>query len=144
MGAAGQADEARAVLGDLIQIEGAFALGGAHLHHRDEAREVLVALAVFHEDRQPGAVLQGQLAADERADAGARGGLVEARGAVEAVAVDQRQHGHVEARGFGDERFGLFGGFKKREGRLRVELDEHRSRGSHGATVWRCERVTLR
>src|SRR5207245_7136505 len=73
------------------------------------------------------AVGQGELAADGRLDAAIRRGPGQPGGAVDTVAIEQGDSGHAEARGFGGERLGMLGTFEEREGRLRVELDEHGS-----------------
>ena len=74
VGAAGEADEPCACSARSRPGPGPLPFRGAHLHEGDQAAEILVALAVFHEQGQSGAVGQGQLAADERRDARARGG----------------------------------------------------------------------
>jgi hypothetical protein len=57
------------------------------------------------------------------ADAVALAGGVHARGAVEAVAVEEGDGGDFEFLGAGDEVFGLRGSFEEGEGRRGVELD---------------------
>ncbi len=96
VGMAGEADEAAGEFGDLFEGGGAFALFGAQLHAGDQAAEVLVAFASFDQQRIGDAVGAGDLGADVRADAGLLGGHVEARRAVDAVAVDDRHGGHAE------------------------------------------------
>ena len=103
---------------------GAVALRGAQLQTRDQPGEVAIAVAILDEHRQARAVVQRQLAADERADARVLRGPVEARRAVDAVAIDERQRRHLEPRGLAHERLRLLGAFEKRERGLRVQFDE--------------------
>ena len=53
-------------LGEIVEGGGALALRRAHLDAGQEAAEVLVALAILHQQRQPAAVGQRDLRADER------------------------------------------------------------------------------
>ena len=64
-----------------------------------------------------------QLGADDGAEAGGFGGLMKARRAVDAVAIEQRERGIAERRGTLDERFGQRRAAEKRKRRRGVELD---------------------
>ena len=68
--AAGETHEPARVGLELVERDPPRALGGAELQTRDQPAEVAVAVAVLDEHRQPRAVGQRQLAADQRADAG--------------------------------------------------------------------------
>ena len=81
---------------------------------RDRASDPAVAL---HVDRQ--------LGADDGLDPGGARGLVEARRAVDAVAIEQRHRGVSEIGRAIDERFGQRRALEKAEGRGGVELDIH-------------------
>ena len=71
-----------------------------------------------------------QLRADDRPDAGRERGLVKARRAVDAVAIEQRERRIAELGGAIDERFGQRRALEKTEGGRGVELDVHRT-GRH-------------
>jgi hypothetical protein len=53
------------------------------------------------------------------------GGLVEAGGAIDAVAVEQGEGGEAEVGGAGDEGFGQRSAFEEAEGRAGVEIRIH-------------------
>ena len=71
-----------------------------------------------------------QLGADDRLEAGALGGEVKARRAVDAVAIEQRQRRIAERRRALDQRFGQRRAVEKRKGGRGVEFDIH---GAHVA-----------
>ena len=123
--APGETHEPGGVRLEVVERERGGPLGGAELHPGDHAAKVLVALAIFHEQRQARAVGQRDLAADDRLHARVRGRAGQPRRAVDAVAIDHGQRGHLESRRLGGERLGVLGAFEEREGRLGVELDEH-------------------
>ncbi len=123
--AAGEAHEPRGARLEVVERQRGRPFRGPELHARDQAAKVLVSLAVFHQERQARAVGQGDLAADDRLHARLHGGASQPGRPVHAVAIHQRDGGHVEARRFGGERFGMLGAFEERERRLRVQLDEH-------------------
>src|SRR2546426_8544505 len=100
-------------------------LGRAELGARDQPAEVLPALAILDQHGQPRAAGECQLAADERADARVDRGAMEARRAVDAVAVHERQRRHATPRRLRHQRLRLIRALEKRERRLRMQLDEH-------------------
>ena len=127
----------------------------AHLHARDQAAEIPVALLAMR--RGPAAAtwrsaagqsavialsrsaycrlprcLDRQLGADDGAQAGLLRRLVEARRAVDAVGVEQRQRRIAERRRALDERFGQRGALEKAERGGGVEFDVH---GRSGRSV---------
>jgi hypothetical protein len=65
----------------------------------------------------------GDFCADVGADGVALAGGVHARGAVEAVAVEEGDGGDFEFGGAGSQVFGLGGSFEEGEGRRGVKLD---------------------
>ncbi len=117
---AGEADEALGELGDLLHGGRPFALGGAQLHLRDQAAEVLVALSRLAQQRPPGSVGARDFGADEGADADLFGRHVEAGSAIDAVAVEQRHGRHVEFGAGVGQFFGQGGAFEEAEGRAGV------------------------
>ena len=114
-------DEAACLAVELVERQRALAFRRAHFHARDEAAEVPISLGGFDQDRESagaegwrgegckGTGARGacnrQLGADDGFDAGGRGGAMEARRAVDAVAIEQRDRGIAVARGLGDEGF---------------------------------------
>ncbi len=70
-------------------------------------------------------ILDGELGADEGTQAGGFGRLMEARGAVKAVAVEQRDRGVTEQRRALDERLGQGGRPEEAEGGRGVEFYVH-------------------
>ena len=79
----------------------AFAFFGAHLHAGDQAAQILIAGAIFGQQRITDAIGASDFGADVRANAGLFCGHVEARGAGDVVAVENRQGGEVELGGSG-------------------------------------------
>ena len=124
--APGEAHEPGGARLEVVERRRGAPLGGAELQPRDQAAEVLVALAILHEQRQARAVGERDLAADDRPDARVERRAGEARRAVHAVPVHQRHRGHPEARRLCGEGLRLGGALEERERRLRVQLDEHR------------------
>ena len=127
VGGPGQAHEAARVLLDVIERGG----GPGELRLRDQATEVLVPLPLLHEERQPRAVPERQLAADDRAEPELRHGPIEPRGAVDAVTVHEGEGGHLEPRRRLGERLRLLRRLEERKRRLRVQLYKHGSAHGH-------------
>ena len=145
--AAGEADEAVGILGEVVEGGGAFGFGGlAHFELGDELAEILIAGAGGAEEGEtrggPNALVRmlgcgsqgawrearaecggGDFCADVGADVVALAAGVHARGAVKAVAVEEGDGGDFEFLGAGDEVFGLGGAFEEGEGAGGVELD---------------------
>ena len=115
VGMAGEADQPAREFRELFQGGGAFALLGSQLHAGDQAAEVAVAFARFHQQRIGEPVGAGDLRADVRADSGFLRSHVEARRAVHAVAVDERHGGHAETGAGSREFFGHGRTFEKAE-----------------------------
>ena len=103
-------------LGDLFQRGRAFAFLGAQLHARDQAAQVLIACAVFAQQRIALAVGAGDFRADMRAHAGFFRRHVKARRAVDAVAVEQAMAGMPRSRAGGHQIFGHGCAFEEAEG----------------------------
>ena len=122
---AGQADEAARELGQLLERGGAFPLRRAHLHAGQQAAEVLIPLAIFHQQRQPAAVGQRDLRAHQRREAEPVAGAIEPGRAVDAVGVQQRDGGLLEPRRALGQRFGQRRRLEKAEGTPGMQLDEH-------------------
>ena len=91
-----QADQAFGEFRELFRRGRAFAFLGAQLHAGDQAAEVLIAGAIFGQQRIAKAVGAGDLRADVRADAELLRGHVETGGAGDVVAVEHRQGRDVE------------------------------------------------
>jgi hypothetical protein len=124
-GMAGDAEEAAGELGDLFGGGGAFAFFGAELHAGDQAAEILVAFAGFGEQRVGIAVGAGDLGAGVGAQSRLFHGHVEARRAVDAVAVDNGHGGHVKSRAGAGEFLGYSGAFEEGESGAGVEVGVH-------------------
>ena len=122
-GCRGEADQAAREFGEFLQRGRAFAFRRAQFHAGDQAAEVLVAFAGFGQQGIGASVGAGDFAADVGAHAGLLGGHVEARRAVDAVAVEQRHGGHVEAARSAGKLFRHAGAFEKAEGGAGVEFD---------------------
>ena len=126
IGPRGQADQALGELGELFGSCRAFAFFRAHFHAGDQSAQVLIAGAIFGQQRITMTVGAGDFGADVRADAGLFRGHVEAGGAGDVVAVEDREGGEVERGGAGDQFFGDGGAFEKAEGAAGVEFDDTR------------------
>ena len=87
---------------------------------RDQTAEILIAFAVFGEQRIAVAVGAGDLGADVGSDAGFFRGHVEARRAGDVVAVEDGKRRLIEFGGARDQFFGDRGAFQKAEGRARM------------------------
>ncbi len=130
VGAGGEADQAGGELGEFFRQRRAFAFFGAHFHSGDQAAEVLIAGAIFGQQRVAMAVGAGDFGADVGADAGLFRGHVEAGGAGDVVAVEDGEGGEVERGGAGDQFFRDGGAFEEAEGGAGVEFEvpaSHRS-----------------
>ncbi len=142
---------------EVPERERARPLRRGELHPRDEATEIPVPVLGFAEDGQRPASFKAlgrtprtalrplaragganrQLRPDDRADAGGQRGLVEARCAVNAVAIEERECGIAELGGPVDERFRQRRALEKTERRGRVEFDETGARcHGPGAGCW--------
>src|SRR5919201_640937 len=86
--AAGEAHQTVRRGREIVERERGLALRRGELHPRDQPAEIAVALPILHEQRQPRAILERQLAADEWLDAGSERRVVESRRAVQAIAID--------------------------------------------------------
>ncbi len=124
-GVASDAEQAAREFGDLRKCRGAFALLGAQLHAGDQAAEILIALAGFGKQRIRMPVGASNLGADMGAQSGLLRGHVEARRAVDAVAVHQRHGRHIELRAGAGEFLGHAAAFEEGECGAGVEVDEH-------------------
>ena len=125
LGMAGEADQAAGEFGDLFEGGRAFAFFGAQLHAGDQAAEVLVAFARFRQQRVGVAVGAGDFRADVGAEPGLFRGHVEARRAVDAVAVHQGHGGHAESGAGAGQFLGDSGAFEEAESGAGVEFDVH-------------------
>ena len=127
--AAGQADEPLGVLGHLFGGGRPLALLRPQLVEADEAAEALVAGPVAGEQRPAPGALHRDLGPDVGPDPELLGRLVEARGAVDAVAVDERQRPHAVVGADLGHLLGQRGALEEAEGGAGVQLDVHGKRG---------------
>ena len=123
VGTRGEADQALRELGEFFGSGRAFAFFRAHLHAGDQSAEVLIAGAIFGQQRIAVAVGAGDLGADVCAEPGLFRGHVEAGGAGDVVAVEDGEGREVERGGAGDQFFGDGGAFEKAEGAAGVQFD---------------------
>ena len=72
----------------IVGDRGATELGG-----RDHPAEIFVALAIGHQDVEPALIVERQLGADDRLEAGLDRGMIKARRAVKPVAIAERERG---------------------------------------------------
>src|SRR5262249_54262214 len=128
-GAAGERMQPGRVLLEQVPRDAPFALRAAERTRRDHATEVAVALAALDQQQQPAGVLDVDLGADQRAHAGALRGLEEARRAVDAAAIGERQRVAADLRGPLDQVFRQRGAFEEAEGAAAAQLDV--VRGGH-------------
>ena len=124
-GAAREADQPRRVLDEIVEGGRALALGRAHLDAGQEPAEVLVPLAVLDQEREPTAVVERHLGADDGLEAEARARAVELGRAVEAVGVDERHGGLLELRRPLGQGLRQGRRLEKAEGAPGVQLDVH-------------------
>ena len=96
LGVARETNKTAGEFRQLLQRGRTLALLGPQLHAGDQAAQILITFARFHQQRISAAVGAGDFRADVRANAGLLGGHVEARRAIDAVAVHKRHGGHVE------------------------------------------------
>jgi hypothetical protein len=130
----GQRNQTARALLELIERQRSLPLRRAQLHLRHQPAQVAVPLGGFHEHRQAverarGRVrplsIERQLGADNRPHACTQRGTMEARCAVDAVSIEQRERGITVPRRLVDERFRERRRFEKAEGGGGVELDVH-------------------
>ena len=117
--------------------EASLPLRDAGLHPRDQPAEVAVAPLRLDEERQRPPAVQAQRGADDRPQARGAGGLEEARGARDAVAVHQGDGGVAEPGGPLHEVLGKRRGPQEGEGRGGVELDGHGEASLFLRLCWR-------
>jgi hypothetical protein len=115
---------------ELVERQRPLALGRAQLHACDEPAEVPVSLARFDEHGQPhhgrgSADRDRQFGPDDRLQTGTFRRKMEARRAVDAVAIEQRERRIAERGGAVDQRLGERRAVEKRKGGRRVQLDVH-------------------
>jgi hypothetical protein len=125
IGMARQADESACILLDLIERRLPFTLCRTHLHPGDKAAEVLIPLAGLDQQRICNSVRARDLRPDVRRDSGLLRREVEARRAVDAVAVHDRHCGHAVLSGCPGELLGERRAFQEGECRTGVKLDVH-------------------
>jgi len=111
--AAGETHEAGGVRGEVVERRRRRALGRAELHSCDQAAEVLIALAILHEQRQARAIGKRDLAAHDRLHARVEGRASEAGRAVHPVPVHQCHGGHLQACCRSCEGLGQLGAFEE-------------------------------
>src|SRR4029079_17239447 len=90
----------------------------------EETGELWFARASLHQERQPAAVVEGDLRTHPRGDAEPGARAVEPRRAEDAVGVQQRDGGLAERGGPLGQRLRQGGGLEEAEGALGVQLDE--------------------
>ena len=103
---------------------GGFSFGRAQFHGRDQPAQILIAGAIFDQQRIEIAVLAGDFGADVRLGADLFRSHVEARRAAEIVAIHQRHGGVAQVGGALDQILGQRSGFEETEGRASVEVDK--------------------
>ena len=115
------------VLAEFGFLRGGFSFFRAQLHGCDQAAEVLVAGAVFYQQRVAAAGCRGDFRSDVRAHSGFLRGHVEARCAADVVGIHQGHGRDFQAGAFLDEIFRGGGTFQEAEGRAAVEFGVHQS-----------------
>ena len=123
--AAGQTDQPGSVLGQLLLGYSTLSFPGAQFHARDQAAEVLIPRARLDQKRIPEALGRGDFGADVGANAGLPRRHVKARGAVDAVAVEERHRRHVQLRAQGGQLLRQRSALEKAEGGPGMEFDVH-------------------
>ena len=123
VGIASEGDEAGIVRREFGPGHAAFALGGAEVGDGQHCAQSLIAGARGDEDGHDGLVIEDDLAADQRADSGFLGGLMQAHRAVNAVAVAQGEGGQLTVPGCLREGLGRGAAAEEGEGAARMELD---------------------
>ena len=103
IGIAGEGDEAFREFREVVPAGGGGESGAAEFCLGEEAAEVAVPGTVGDEQREGRTVGEGEFAADEGADAVVATSVVQARRAVHAVAVAERECGQAEGGGLGGE-----------------------------------------
>ncbi len=132
--AAGKTNQAAGELGKIVERGGRLFAGlrnlrsGAQLHACDEAAEILIALAGFHEEGVTAAILRGDFGADMRANRGLLRSHVKSRRTVEAIDVGQRHRWAAMRRGDRSIVLRNTGAAQKTEGGAGMQLDVRRGR----------------
>ena len=117
-----QTNQPLSKLRQLFRRGRALAFFRAQFHARHEAAKVLIAGAIFHQQRILESVGASDLRADVRADAGFLCREMEARRAIDAIAIDQRQRRIAEVRSRLRQRLGQRRPLQETECRVRVQL----------------------
>ena len=117
------ADQASGEFGEFFQCGRAFAFLGAQFHAGDQAAQVLVAFAGFRQQGIGDAVDAIDLRTDMRADGRLFRRHVEARCAVDPVAVHDGHGRHAEFRARAGQFLGHGSAFQEAEAGARVKLD---------------------
>src|SRR5439155_21084619 len=125
-----EAGEPRRMLLHLLPARLRLALLPSERGRREEAAEVLVAGAILDQEPEVAGTRDRHLGADERPDARLPGRLEEARRAVDAVPIGERQRVVLERRGARDQVLGQRRAGEKAERAPAAELDviSHRPR----------------
>ena len=123
VGMRGETDQPVREFGEFLQGGRAFALRRAQFHAGDQAAEVPVAFAGSGQQGIGASVGAGDFAADVCPHAGLFGRHVESWRTVDAIAVQQRHGGHVQACACAGKLFRHAGAFQKAEGGARVQFD---------------------
>ena len=118
-----QRDEPRCVRFDFVPRDAGFAFRGVALRDGQQTGEVAVALAGFDQELERAARGVRELGAHERAQAALYRRAVEARDAVEAVAVREREGPVAQLGRALGQILGVAGPVQEREGAPRAELD---------------------
>src|SRR5579872_6299148 len=96
------------------------------LRSRQHPAEILVALAIGHEDVEAAVVLERQVGADDRLEAGFLRGLIKARMTIDTVAIAHRKRGIAEFRRAICQILGRSGAFEEAESSARAQFDVSR------------------
>ncbi len=97
--AAGERDQPFVTLLQILHVQARVAFASAHLRGRDQAAKVRVSAFVLDQEHEMRAVLEGQLAADDRGNVLPPRVRAEAYGAVEPVAIGQRNRFQTDLAG---------------------------------------------
>ena len=122
---AGETHESRRRGFEILERDRRLALRRTELGPRDQPTEVLPALAILDEHRQPRAARERQLAAHQGSDARVHSRTVKPRRAIHTVAIDQRERRHATPRRLRHECFRMIRALEKRKRRLRMQLHKH-------------------
>ena len=163
--ATGEAYEAGAEAIEIIEADAAFALGGIDgsrisldpewaivaqiptLGCGQHPAQILIALAIGHEDVEAAVILERQVGADDRFHTGFLRGLVEARMTIDSIAIAHRNRGIAEFRRAIGKVLGRGGAFEEAECGAGAEFDvgrrSHRSKNICDAPPPRSQRARL-